>query len=398
MRNTRSGGHGWLALLVVTLVAPGAVFALGVEHIPNPRLIKGNWVSDVANILRLETEQKLNTQIDQLKAANGSEMAVVTVPDSKPESSTKQLATKLFNRWGIGQKGKNNGILFLISVGDRRVEIETGKGMQATLPNAKVGAIIRERITPQFKTGNFDAGTLSGTEAIVQVVQGKEIEHPSQPWGFNPVVVALFGWIGITMALRASTGEAPWAQDDLTRLKALVGVAFVRGLGQSVKLQPTQSSRVQLWHLFFETAGSMRCARCGDLLDPVEQKTVEGMLQPQQKAAETLGSLQFRGWRCRRCAPQQWHLRGYESPSYRFDRCPHCQERTVLKEAPYVVRNPIPPDVRITNSRCVHCDYNAQVKKIETPWLQLGSSDGEGSSGDGFGGGSSDGGGAGGSW
>jgi len=99
-----------IALLAATAAAPLAILALPLEQIPDPRQTEGNWVSDVANILRPETEKKLNTLINHLHSANGSEMAVVSVAESKPAASPKELATNLFNRWGIGQKSKDNGI------------------------------------------------------------------------------------------------------------------------------------------------------------------------------------------------------------------------------------------------------------------------------------------------
>jgi uncharacterized protein len=64
----------------------------------------------------------------------------------------------------IGKKRQDNGVLVLISVGDRRVEIETGYGVEALLPDAKVGNIIDTQIIPYFKKGDFAGGTLAGTK------------------------------------------------------------------------------------------------------------------------------------------------------------------------------------------------------------------------------------------
>lgn len=403
--------RGWtVALVMASAVTPTTLLALPVDQIPNPRQTSENWVSDVANILQPKTEERLNALINQLKGAKGSEMAVVTLPDSQPAASTKELATKLFNTWRIGQKGKDNGILLLISVGDRRVEIETGYGMEAILPDAKVATIIEQRITPKFKSGDFDGGTLSGTEAIVQLAQGKEPEDVSATSNINSWLILFYSIfaagislilivIGQTIRIHSATG---WVPHLTEALQGFAGVVFVRGLGQSVKLNPRQSSRVRMWHLRFETGGSMRCATCGDILEPVDPATVASILKPSEKAAEGLGSLEFRGWRCRRCAPEAMHLRVYESPSNVFALCPHCQELTVQNDTPYVIPNPTPPgrDLRITNSHCVACDYTNQVKEFVQPWIVIegSSSGGSDSSGGGFSGGSSGGGGAGGDW
>jgi len=234
-----------IALIAATVAAPMAMLALPLEKIPDPRQLEGNWVSDVANILRPETEKKLNILISRLHSTNGSEMAVVSVPESKPAASPKELATKMFNRWGIGQKGKDNGILLLISVADRRVEIETGYGLEAILPDAKVGELIDQRIKPKFKVGDFDAGTLSASEAIVQLVEAKGGELTPAAWriGYVDIIYSLvigYTIIGILFAVVGWTRSKSMLMNSVYNLMALAGWVFVRGLGQSVKLNPSQ--------------------------------------------------------------------------------------------------------------------------------------------------------------
>ncbi len=150
--------------------------ALTPQEVSNPRQVNGGWVTDTADILTDASEAKLNQMIDQLEAKNGTEIAVVTVPETAPSASPKEFTTELFNYWGIGKKGKDNGVLFLISVGDRRVEIETGYGIERILPNAKVGNIINAKITPRFKQGDFDGGTIAGTTELVAVLADANFE------------------------------------------------------------------------------------------------------------------------------------------------------------------------------------------------------------------------------
>ncbi len=149
------------------LIHPLPSFALTVQQVSNPRQHYHGWVTDMAEILSPSTETQLNQMISDLEAKNGSEIAVVTVPETQPAATPKEFATKLFNYWGIGKKGRDNGVLFLVSVGDRRVEIETGKGIQQTLPNAKVSNIIDTKIIPEFKSGNFESGVVAGTKELV---------------------------------------------------------------------------------------------------------------------------------------------------------------------------------------------------------------------------------------
>lgn len=146
--------------------------AVTVEEVPNPQRVNGGWVSDMANILSPITEATINRQISELEARNRTEVAVVTVPETAPASTPKEFTTALFNHWGIGKREQDNGVLVLISKGDRRVEIETGYGIEEILPDAQVGSIIAQKITPQFKKGNYDRGTLAGTQSLLTVLRG----------------------------------------------------------------------------------------------------------------------------------------------------------------------------------------------------------------------------------
>ena len=157
----------------VAIAFPLPSLAVGVESVPNPRQEDGTWVTDMAKVLSETTEVKLNQLITNLEAQNGSEIAVVTVPDTAPSSSPKEFATDLFNHWGIGKAEADNGVLFLISTGDRRVEIETGYGIEGILPDAKVGNMIAQKITPRLKQGDYDSGTLAGTQALVGALQNQ---------------------------------------------------------------------------------------------------------------------------------------------------------------------------------------------------------------------------------
>ncbi|MEL7401213.1 MAG: TPM domain-containing protein, partial [Pseudomonadota bacterium] len=156
-----------LVLGLATLSPSGAV---PTSAVPNPQAENGGWVSDMANMLSAESEAQLNQIISDLEAVNGAEIAVVTVPNTQPSASPKEFATELFNSWGIGKAGEDNGVLFLVSKGDRRNEIETGYGLESILPDALVGQILRTQVTPQFKNGNFDAGVLAGTQAMVDIL------------------------------------------------------------------------------------------------------------------------------------------------------------------------------------------------------------------------------------
>ena len=168
----------WLSVinLAVITFSPTAI-ALRVEEVPSPRQT-GGWVTDRANILSPETEAELNRLITELEAQNGSEIMVVTVPETSPYSSPKEFTTTWFNYWKIGKKGQDNGVLFMYSTGDDRIEIETGYGVENILPDAQVGNLIRQEIRPRFKKGDFEGGTLVGTKELIAVLKTYQ-PHPN---------------------------------------------------------------------------------------------------------------------------------------------------------------------------------------------------------------------------
>ena len=189
----------WVSpLCLAILITPLASQALTVQEVPNPRQVNGGWVTDMAEILNNQTEAQLNQLISELEAQNGTEIAVVTVPQTVLYDSPKAFTTTLFKHWGIGKPGKNNGILFLISQGERRIEIETGYGIAEILPDAEVAKIIETKITPQFKQGNFDAGTLAGTKALIVVLNDEDT-------GISWVLYVVIGGIALALAFVITT-------------------------------------------------------------------------------------------------------------------------------------------------------------------------------------------------
>jgi uncharacterized membrane protein YgcG len=213
---------------VAVVLFPLVGLAVEVKDVPNPRQINGTWVTDMAEMLDEPTKAQLNAAISQLERKNGTEIALVTVPETAPAASPKEFTTKLFNYWGIGKKGKDNGVLLLISKSDRRVEIETGYGMEAILPDAKVGNIINTEITPRFKQGDFKGGTLAGTKALVVA-----IENPQ----------AAISTSQTFLPTQSSTFSQEVAQDDDFPWVPLVGGGVLLGGGLMLALAATHNAK-----------------------------------------------------------------------------------------------------------------------------------------------------------
>ncbi|MEQ9625401.1 TPM domain-containing protein [Coleofasciculus chthonoplastes] len=215
---------------------PYLSYALNIQDVPNPQQVNGTWVTDMANILSDSTETKLNQMISELEAQNGTEIAVVTVPETAPLASPKAFTTELFNHWGIGKANEDNGVLFLVSVGDRRVEIETGYGIEPILPDAQVGHIIENKITPRFKQGDFDGGVLAGTKALVKILQGKN----THSFSANPTDISL-----AEISLSATHRGRIALMGVVGILLSWIGYRQFKKISNPIYLTPTGRSRVQ---------------------------------------------------------------------------------------------------------------------------------------------------------
>ncbi|MEI8249096.1 MAG: TPM domain-containing protein [Candidatus Taylorbacteria bacterium] len=152
-----------LYTLALTLIIPISVFAYTSPGRPQ------GFVNDFAHVFSAEQQQSLEGTVSALKTASGFELAIVTVPTLDGDT-VENYANKLFQEWGIGQKGKDNGILVLIAVNDRQMRIETGYGSEGALTDLQSGNIIRNVFTPEFKTGNYYLGVWNGIHAIATIL------------------------------------------------------------------------------------------------------------------------------------------------------------------------------------------------------------------------------------
>lgn len=127
----------WSARLVWALV-PTLAFALD----PNSLKPQG-YVSDFANAIDAGSKAKLEAYCAQVERSTGVQIALVTIP-SLEGAPIDDFANTLFRKWGVGKKGKDEGLLLLLAIQDRKDRIEVGYGLEPTLPDGFVGGVLRE--------------------------------------------------------------------------------------------------------------------------------------------------------------------------------------------------------------------------------------------------------------
>ena len=129
-------------------------------------------VVDNAEILQPVTRSGLIIAIRAHEQHTSDQIVVLTVPTIGDES-VEEYATKVFETWKLGVKGKDNGVLVVIVPQDRKMRIEVGYGLEGTLTDVASSRIIRNVMTPQFKAGNYDQGVLDGVRAIIAQLEGQ---------------------------------------------------------------------------------------------------------------------------------------------------------------------------------------------------------------------------------
>jgi uncharacterized protein len=168
----------WATFLASALAA---VCFLKLAHAdPDFPKLTGRVVDD-AGILSDATKSQLTSALAAEEKRSGTQIVVVTIK-SLQGTPIETFGYQLGRRWGIGQKGKNNGALFIVAPADHRMRIEVGYGLEDKLTDLQSAVIIHDIVTPQFKAGHFDQGVIDGTNAILKVVGGGSVmDMPDNP-------------------------------------------------------------------------------------------------------------------------------------------------------------------------------------------------------------------------
>ena len=142
LKNRSISVHNLLFYLQIAIILfNGLLFAEIPQQVPNPRATLDNWVTDLTGTLSAEEISQINAIISTMESQTSVEMAVVIIRQTDGRS-VKEFATDLFNLWGVGKGSNDNGVLVLLSMGDRRIEVETGYGAEGVLPDGRVGQIL----------------------------------------------------------------------------------------------------------------------------------------------------------------------------------------------------------------------------------------------------------------
>ena len=167
--------RGLLRSSLVLLLCLGSNSAFA--DIPADQLLKSLRpsadVNDYANILTGEQTKLLEARCKELRAKSGAQLAVVTVK-SLDGGQIDDFANKLFAQWGIGEKGKNNGLLLIVAMEDRKARVEVGYGLEPVLPDALAGRVLNQNLFPAFKQKQYFEGLQASVNRLCEIVEKGE--------------------------------------------------------------------------------------------------------------------------------------------------------------------------------------------------------------------------------
>jgi len=438
----------------ILLAAAWTGAAIDVAKVPNPRTTSGLWVEDAGGVLGPEYLSLVNGLCQSLKDATSVELAVVTV-DNLGGLAVEEFAEKLFRRFGIGEKGKDNGLLLLFARDDRRVRFEVGYGLEGTIPDAIASRILDEQALPLFKEGQYARGLYQAARAAAEAVgqaSGKPLSFaspaawPAQIALAKPLpganiekkpetgakadplsagliyAAAIFGFMILGLAvvhLRVGKTEAKTAKE-----KALKGAGFFTAMNWiggfigfiilavavgkflpallAFVLAPTAATFGQaggLRSLKRRVAGyELPCSNCGQKMSLLDEQADDALLTAEEIAEEAARGMNYEIWKCGNCG----NVSRFAVKLGKASACPKCRRRTLVRTTATLVAATTSHGgrVRVTDScKNPSCGYAKSVER-STARLASGTSGGRRSGGfssrggGSFGGGRSGGGGA----
>ena len=145
----------WIQLWFFVLLL---IAATAVGHAREIPALPAAPVVDLAGIIDNDTEAKLNRYLKELETRTGVQMAILTIDSLQGQAMEEFSISIAHEKWKLGQKGKDNGVLMVVALNDKKYRIEIGYGLEALLPDSLVGGIGRQYLVPYFKKGNYSKG------------------------------------------------------------------------------------------------------------------------------------------------------------------------------------------------------------------------------------------------
>lgn len=160
-------------LFMLVLLLAASASALNIPPYSSP-------VTDLGGVLNAEQKQQLEEKILSYRASSTNEIGVLIIADLEG-GDIADYAHDVYAKWGIGKKGKDNGVLFVMSVADRKARLEVGYGLEGELTDLESGRIVSRQspMANAFRSGDYAGGVSAVVDGIIQAIGG-EYNPPQQ--------------------------------------------------------------------------------------------------------------------------------------------------------------------------------------------------------------------------
>ncbi len=380
------------------------------DEIPNPQAARRSFVADNAAVLSDATERKLDDLIGGIKKRIGAEIAVVTVRDLGG-ISVEDFANQLLVRWKLGAKSKDNGVVLLAAIQDKKIRIDTGFGAEAEITDGQSGEIIRSIIAPRFRAGDYNGGLYNGTLAIAQKLDPSLAAVQPLPPASGTASGSPRGPSDSPFSVPdSSSPQTPFEnpQPSYESYPSRGG-----GSGAPLFLLLALGGGGALTWMWFSSRPP-KCPKCKTAMNLVPESEEDAFLTDIQQLEESLGGREWNVWRCPQDGYQE--IMKHDKWLSAVSSCQRCGNRTAtsttqtlryatqfqtgLEQTSYVCHNPACRH-RWATERIIPRDVPVVIVSGGGSGRSSGGGFGGGSSSSGggsFGGGSGGGGGASGSW
>jgi len=176
------------------------LFCSNLSGLAVPKL--SSYVNDNAGMMSQSTRSEIEQKLKAFEDSDSTQVVILTIPSLEGEV-LEEYSMKVAQQNGIGQKGKDNGVLFLVAKEERKIRIEVGYGLEGKLTDLMTGRIIDYIITPNFKSGDMDKGFSAGIDAIIGAAKGEfkadSIKKPKDSGSFPFVVLIVVFFIFVSL-------------------------------------------------------------------------------------------------------------------------------------------------------------------------------------------------------
>ena len=342
-----------------------------IKSIPNPtKTYPYGYVSNPDGILKHQTVDQINFLLDSFVKKTTNEMAVVIV-NSIGENEINSFGDELASSWKIGKAKKDNGILLLFVMDQRKLTIKTGYGVEGVLPDAICKRIQNESIVPAFKAGDYDAGILAGVKEMIHYLEKEPIvKEPEKPidWtqaitlaliGFTILLIISLQWTGKMIQKIKNNNELT---NNMAKYKAIKtqlggimnitafiiplfifgGIIFFTHFAYAILVIPMSLASLPAFILskikmFKIRRAPIPCSECDGTMHLLSEKEEDTHLKLSQQFEEQLHAVDYDVFVCNTCNNQA--IFTLDKPSI-YTACPKCNTKAYILKMKKTVVTP----------------------------------------------------------